>query len=719
MISLSQSAFLQALGWAIANSLWQMALLWGVYQLCFSVFRQVTASVKTTVATLCLFGGFIWFLSSLTNHYWQVRAGAPMPGILVYDAYYVAATVAQGHSFRFYINEFLGQAALYLPYLSFAYLLVLTFLLVRVVKAYRHVQQVRFEGLIKMDARWRVYIQELAHRIGISREVKVWLSEKIDIPATIGYLKPLILIPVASFNHLTPEQVEAILLHELAHIKRHDYLLNLVVTVVETILFFNPFAQLITRHIKTERENSCDDFVLQFRYNPHEYASALLSLEQRRRTPELAMMASGKTDLLDRIKRIMNVQTKPMNYGQKLFALLITAGILGSLAWLTPAPDNTSKTTARGNPAAPKPPAVPAMVMNIALKPPPKPVPAGARNAPCTLLEASQESRENKCKDKGTSSPAHSEQPASQSNYSININNEPGQSNETGQVSETGQDDAITLETDLHLPALMSDLSGGGAPTRLLKLTVRSKSNGRKTKTIPSELDPMSSVQQAFLTVAATIDGQMSQLKMAQFSSETQKSLDSVQRMLGKLVRERDELFRERDLALSKEKALPLSGVGQHQEWRRKMLTFKAFTLKKNGLTRTQIQVQADEDDKTGIEADQPGWPNTDQEDQGDTGPGAAIIPVTYISNKTIPDYKERITVHHANHSSIGDFLQKLAHYGILPEDKVLRINKDGNTLLINDKIQPKVIFSLFNACFKGESVVIIENGEVAQITIN
>lgn len=336
MNTLGGSSFLQALGWAIANSLWQMALLWVGYQCVFLLFRKVKASVKTTTATLLLFGGFLWFVVSLIRHYWELDLHpVATDGEGLFLNAYSTAQVTHTDLLA-YVNRFLGIGEHYLPYLSFAYLLVLVFLLVRVVKSYQHVKEVRTEGLTRIDPQWKIYIQELAYRIGIRKEVRLWLSEKIDVPATIGYLKPLILIPIASFNQLSTEQVEAILLHELAHIRRHDYLLNLVITVIETILFFNPFAQLITRHIKTERENSCDDFVLQFRYNPHAYASALLSLEKQRMAPELAMAASGKTELLNRIRRILNVPGRPMNYGQKLMAMLITAGILASLAWLTP-----------------------------------------------------------------------------------------------------------------------------------------------------------------------------------------------------------------------------------------------------------------------------------------------------------------------------------------------------------------------------------------------
>ena len=134
--------------------------------------------------------------------------------------------------------------------------------------------------------------------------------------------------------------MEAIILHEISHIKRNDYLVNLFVSLIETILFFNPFVVLLGKIIKKERENCCDDFVLQYQYDRHSYASALLVLEQSREQQfRLALTAtSGRKQLLFRIKRIMEVKNSNdgLNYGQKLLALLLSTGIICSIAWLTP-----------------------------------------------------------------------------------------------------------------------------------------------------------------------------------------------------------------------------------------------------------------------------------------------------------------------------------------------------------------------------------------------
>jgi bla regulator protein BlaR1 len=110
----------------------------------------------------------------------------------------------------------------------------------------------------------------------------------------------------ASINHLSTDQLEAVLLHELAHVKRYDYLVNIILSAVEIALFFNPFTQLLSKSIRKERENSCDDWVLQFRYRACDYAEALLRIASLQAAPVFAMAATGKkNELLTRVKRMI------------------------------------------------------------------------------------------------------------------------------------------------------------------------------------------------------------------------------------------------------------------------------------------------------------------------------------------------------------------------------------------------------------------------------
>ncbi|HET7897283.1 MAG TPA: M56 family metallopeptidase, partial [Flavisolibacter sp.] len=122
---------------------------------------------------------------------------------------------------------------------------------------------------------------------------------------------PIILLPVAAMNQLTTAQVEAILLHELSHIRRYDYLLNFIVSVIYTLLYFNPLVKSFMQTIEAEREACCDETVLQFGYDKVGYASALLHLEKvSGRHNALALAAAGRQNLLSRIEKIVGMEKK-------------------------------------------------------------------------------------------------------------------------------------------------------------------------------------------------------------------------------------------------------------------------------------------------------------------------------------------------------------------------------------------------------------------------
>lgn len=332
MTAIYQSPFLLALGWTIASSLWQTALLWMVYQVLANTGNRLSPAAKHNLAFTSILFAFGWFGITLSAKYNELLQALPATDALSVAGAAIDTTGADG----FVLTTFLNQ---YLPYISASYLLVLALLAVRLMKAYLYAQKVKTKGLLEIDEYWTNKVDRYTGYLRIDKKVRIYLSSYIDVPATLNFFKPVILLPVAAFTQLTPHQVESIILHELAHIKRNDYIINIVVSVIETILFFNPFVYLLVKSLKKEREHCCDDFVLHFRFDPHSYASALLSLEKLRMhtTPVGAIAATGNSgQLLGRVKRIMNVKSAGFNYGQKLLVLLITACILISVAWLSP-----------------------------------------------------------------------------------------------------------------------------------------------------------------------------------------------------------------------------------------------------------------------------------------------------------------------------------------------------------------------------------------------
>jgi ankyrin repeat protein/beta-lactamase regulating signal transducer with metallopeptidase domain len=152
------------------------------------------------------------------------------------------------------------------------------------------------------DSRCLERFRNLLERMQVGVPVRLLQSALVEVPTLIGWLRPTILVPVSIFTGLTPEQLEAILAHELAHVRRYDYLANLLQTVVETILFYHPAVWWISRKLREERENCCDDMALEVMQDRLVYVSALAQLEEGRGLP-FVLTASGGS-LLQRIRRI-------------------------------------------------------------------------------------------------------------------------------------------------------------------------------------------------------------------------------------------------------------------------------------------------------------------------------------------------------------------------------------------------------------------------------
>ncbi|MFZ1263758.1 MAG: M56 family metallopeptidase [Chitinophagaceae bacterium] len=308
-----QANFLQSLGWAVLNSLWQLALLWVFYQVITGIFNKAKSSIKSSLASSLLLGGFAWFIYTFFSAFNSQGTNE------ILSAAFVNATGNQQ------LNEWMQQT---LPVASVLYLVLLVLPLLHFIRNYRYVQVIRKYGLTRMHVEWRMFVSKVALHMGLKKKVRIWVSEFVSSPVTMGFLKPVILVPLAAINHLTPQQLEAVLLHELSHIKRLDYLVNLFINFIQAILYFNPFVKAFVKIVEREREKSCDEMVLQYQYDSYEYATALVSLEKvNRENKPLAIAAAGiKNDLLHRIELILGVQKKPVITFNKLAGLM--AGLL-------------------------------------------------------------------------------------------------------------------------------------------------------------------------------------------------------------------------------------------------------------------------------------------------------------------------------------------------------------------------------------------------------
>jgi bla regulator protein BlaR1 len=189
-----------------------------------------------------------------------------------------------------------------------------------------YVQRLKHYQTQPLGARWQQKVDDLREKLELRKPVKLLESLQVKVPMAIGYLKPVILVPVGAISGLSEKQVEAILAHELAHIYRHDYVFNLLQTLVETIFFYHPGMWWISATVRAERENCCDDIAINLCGDSLTFAGALAELEEMNYAagPAMAMAFSGrKGSLLGRIKRLVNQPKRSASFTEGFLAACI------------------------------------------------------------------------------------------------------------------------------------------------------------------------------------------------------------------------------------------------------------------------------------------------------------------------------------------------------------------------------------------------------------
>ena len=331
---MTTSILINALGQAIFESVGQALLIYVALQVLVQLIPGITAKYKYEANYLGLVIICCWFMANLLNIYLHNAAVAnyAMPvtgGNFILTEKNVPTLLQQ-------VEGFITQ---YAKYIAGLYMIGLILQAIKLTGGFVHIHHIRKQKNLQTDTSWTNKAQEICRDLKIVKAVSLYFSEHVSIPLTIGYLKPIIIFPLGLINNLDSNQVEAILMHELSHIKRHDYLLNILQSVIETILCFNPFAWLISKTIRLERENCCDDMVIEADYNSFTYSKALLVIaQQNSQYYALAMASAGnkKYPLLNRIKRLNTMETKDSLPKFNLLVIITIAAIGSLLAWGIP-----------------------------------------------------------------------------------------------------------------------------------------------------------------------------------------------------------------------------------------------------------------------------------------------------------------------------------------------------------------------------------------------
>ncbi|PUZ22924.1 hypothetical protein DCC81_21145 [Chitinophaga parva] len=330
--SFQADLLIQALCRTLLHSLWQgviLAALAGIIML--ATRRQKAASrYYLLVGALALFTGgaavtFVWEWLAL-----QPAQGATASGLAAVEQLRIANTVVAAPSANALTQQLFQYLSAHAQQVVLIWFLFICIKSIRMLTGLYEVRMLRTQQTIAPDARWSARVQDLARQLRISRPVRLLESALAKAPMVLGHLKPLILVPAGLLSSLTPEAIEAILLHELAHIRRRDYLVNLLQSFVEILFFFNPAVTWICALLKAERENCCDDLVMQYTHSKTVYIQALVSCQEYGH-PELAMALPGsRNTLLARVTRMISNHNHSLNVVEKtlLSVCLVGAGLL-------------------------------------------------------------------------------------------------------------------------------------------------------------------------------------------------------------------------------------------------------------------------------------------------------------------------------------------------------------------------------------------------------
>lgn len=303
----------EALGWTLVHFLWQATLIALIYRMLDAAFARRSSSVRYGLALTALLSMPAAALATLAYE----EASMDLATSHVVGAIHTVVSTAQ--TFEPALTEGAVLAPLrdghrfiaghLMPWLDGLWLAGVVLLTLRAVGGWWVIQRIGRHTPDVAPHTLRLRLDVLRRKMGIPRFVDLRLSRRIMNPLTAGVLRPWILLPVTALTSLSPEQLEVVLAHELAHIRRSDYLWNLLQTVIETLFFFHPAVWWISRRVREERELCCDDMAVATCADPALYAAALLRLEEERKSQlRLAMALDGhqsRAGLRARILRIL------------------------------------------------------------------------------------------------------------------------------------------------------------------------------------------------------------------------------------------------------------------------------------------------------------------------------------------------------------------------------------------------------------------------------
>jgi beta-lactamase regulating signal transducer with metallopeptidase domain len=347
-----------AFGWMIIHSIWQATLIAIITGIALILLQKKSAQVRYIVANSAL---ILVLISAITTFYFHLekenKTNAQLAELI--EKAKTQPVVFQQNTTDLAekpdiqnpksdiegplsISTFKSYFTRHLPLIVTIWLLGVTVFILRLLSGISYTAYLRNKMNFPTDEYWLETLENLKNKIGLKQTIELVESALVRSPIVVGHLKPMILFPIGAINRLNPNEVEAILAHEIAHILRKDYLFNIIQSIIEALFYFHPAVWWLSSVVRSERENCCDDVAIKICGNSMTYAKSLVSVQEMAFYPsQMAMGFAGnkKNELLIRIQRVLNQPYKNINNMEKIIATTI---IIASLIGITFAQRNVN-----------------------------------------------------------------------------------------------------------------------------------------------------------------------------------------------------------------------------------------------------------------------------------------------------------------------------------------------------------------------------------------
>ncbi|MBC8486470.1 MAG: M56 family metallopeptidase [Bacteroidetes bacterium] len=330
---------INATGWTLFHSIWQIGVVAVFLKLVLLLLKKKSSDLRYSLSAISLFVIIICSSVTFSKHYLDESINQETSDNVLISNFNIQNTPGQSGDFLYNKK---GNTTPALNYKFFniinsnlnlivgLWLLGITFFFLRFAGSYWYIQRLRTFNNFPVNKKWQSIVIRISQKFKIKQRIKVAESAIVKIPIVIGYFKPIILLPVGLVSSLPYDQVEAVITHELAHIKRKDYLINIIKSLMEAVFFYHPAFWWISSVMNTERENCCDDMTIKASGNTESLRNALINLyEYNQESIKIAAaLFKNNYQLLKRVKRMKT--TNQTNHGIKG----IMAGLVILLAGL-------------------------------------------------------------------------------------------------------------------------------------------------------------------------------------------------------------------------------------------------------------------------------------------------------------------------------------------------------------------------------------------------